>query len=98
MTEPMNPAQIAAMVDGALYFVKWGTDPEWIVMTWRNGIFWDDADRGYLPTALGTIGPMVLMPDALEAQAAEIARLTGVNEIHRQKRKADSCARLGRST
>jgi hypothetical protein len=63
------------LIDGALYFVKPLPCDAWSVMVWRNGGMVDDRGHNVMTRELSEIGPMVLMPDQMAAQAAEIATL-----------------------
>ncbi|WP_197410724.1 hypothetical protein [Devosia epidermidihirudinis] len=49
------------------YWTRWGSNPNWDVMFWREGYFWDQQDCGYLPENFGEIGPQVLPPGDLRS-------------------------------
>lgn len=43
------------------YWVRFGTSPNWDVVYWRDGHFWDNGDSGYGPDNF-EVGPRVYSP------------------------------------
>ncbi|WP_240233562.1 MazG-like family protein [Devosia lacusdianchii] len=47
----------------AYYWTRFGTNPHWDAMYWRDGYFWDSSDCGYTPDKF-EVGPGITPPDA----------------------------------
>lgn len=45
MNAPTSPSE-RKLAEGH-YWVRWGTNPAWDVMYWKDGLLWDNADCGY---------------------------------------------------
>jgi NTP pyrophosphatase (non-canonical NTP hydrolase) len=48
------------------YWTRFGTNPHWDAMYWRDGCFWDSSDFGYAGNQF-EVGPGISPPDAMHS-------------------------------